>query len=55
MQQTLIPKRMDLAEQLLKLMNQLLCEIPVYKMKCNISTEAAKMAYEAMVGNNGKK
>ena len=55
MQQTLIPQRMDLTEQLLKLMNQLLCEIPVYRMKCNISSEAAKIAYEAMVGKNGKK
>ena len=55
MRQTLVPKRMYLAEQLLKLMNQLLCEIPVYKMKCDISTEAAKLAYEAMVENNGEK
>lgn len=41
------PERMD---TLLEIMDDLLTEIPVYKMQCNISTDAARMAYEAMKG-----
>ena len=52
LQQTLIPKDEKLAEALMTLMNDLLREIPVYRMKCNISSEAAQIAYEAMGESN---
>lgn len=40
-------RRMD---SLLQILDELLREIPVYKMQCTISTDAARMAYEAMRG-----
>lgn len=43
--------RMD---ALLTFLNDLFLEVPIYKMKCTASVDAAKMAYEAMRGaNNG--
>lgn len=42
---SIFEKRMD---SLLTFMDGLLSEIPVYKMQCDISTDAARMAYEAM-------
>ena len=35
-------------EEMLKIMDQILTEVPVYRMQCDISEEAVKMAYENM-------
>lgn len=43
-----IPERMD---ALLGLLDDLLKNVPVYKMQCTVSTDAAVMAYEAMRAN----
>lgn len=37
-------------QKTLELVNDMLGQVPVYSMKCNVSEEAAQMAYEAMRG-----
>lgn len=46
--QTIRPKDAERMDMLLKFIDGLLETIPVYKMQCNISTDAAITAYEAM-------
>lgn len=46
--QTYRPNEEKGMKKTLELVNQLMEQIPVYSMKCNISREAAEMAYEAM-------
>lgn len=48
MQQTIVPKEIESAEMLLIYLDGLLNEVPIYRMQCTISEEAAKMAYETM-------
>jgi hypothetical protein len=38
----------DYVTKLLELLDSLLCEVPVWRMECNIDPEAARMAYAAM-------
>lgn len=40
----------DYVGKLLDLLNQLLCEVPVWQMDCNMDPEAARMSYAAMSG-----
>lgn len=51
MQQTIVPKEAEAAAMLLTYLDSLLKEVPIYRMQCTISEEAAKMAYKAMKGN----
>ena len=48
--QTLRPSDGERMNCLLELIDEVTARIPVWRMGCNISTEAAKMAYEAMSG-----
>jgi len=50
MNQTLRPSQPELMDRLLNLLDMTLLTVPVWKLGCNISTEAAKTAYEAMSG-----
>lgn len=51
MRQTIVPRQEELAKKLLEILDMLLEEVPVYRMQCTISEEAAKMAYEKMKGH----
>ncbi len=46
--QTLRPKEPEQMEKLMSLLDSCLQRVPVWQMGCNISTDAAKCAYEAM-------
>lgn len=46
--QTIRPENEEQMDILLSLLDDVLKDVPVYKMGCNISIDAAKMAYEAM-------
>ena len=48
LQQTIRPKDEKYLEEMLKIMDRILTEVPVYRMQCDISEEAVKMAYENM-------
>lgn len=50
MQQTIVSRKRELAEALLIILDQLFREVPIYRMQCNISQEAAQMAYDEMRG-----
>ena len=50
MNETIRPKRKDLAARLLGHLDKLLSEVPVWKMKCNMDPQAALVSYEAMSG-----
>ncbi|WP_147365269.1 MULTISPECIES: hypothetical protein [Eubacterium] len=46
--QTVIPKERDKVALLLTLFEQLIKTVPCYQLKCNISEEAVKVAYERL-------
>ena len=46
--QTNRPKAYELREKLLMLIDKLIADIPIWKLKCNIELEAAEVAYSAM-------
>lgn len=48
LQQTIWPKKVESAHHLLRLIEIVLETVPIYKMKCNQSIDAAKLAYETM-------
>ncbi len=48
MRQTILPRNEEMAGNLMQMLDWLLREAPVWRMQCNISTEAAAMAYHAM-------
>lgn len=48
--QTIRPADPSAMSALLSLLDKVIGKVPVWKMGCNISTEAAKTAYEAMSG-----
>ena len=50
MRQTIVPRNEELAGELLEILDQLLSEVPIYRLKCNISEEAVLTAYEMMRG-----
>ncbi len=49
--QTLRPSTEEQAQNLLALLDKLLCSVSLYEMHCNISKEAAELAYKTMSGN----
>jgi hypothetical protein len=48
LEQTLRPKQLEKIDKLLILLDKLLKTTPVYKMGCNISEDAVKLAYETI-------
>lgn len=52
--QIMIHDSSDLAKQL-ELVDKLLCKVPTYLLNCNISTDAAKVAYEGMCPSEDRK
>lgn len=50
MRQVSRPKRPDEQLKLMQLLNQLLTQIPVWKLRCNMEPQAAVLSYEAMSG-----
>ena len=44
------PKEADLREKLLELLDRLITDVPVWKLKCNMDPEAAVLAYRVMSG-----
>ena len=46
--QTIRPSDPDRMDKLLASLDKVIREVPVWKMGCNISTDAARLAYEAM-------
>ena len=48
--ETVRPRRKDLVVKLLELLDSLLAEVPVWKMKCNMDPQAALVSYEVMSG-----
>lgn len=50
MKQTIVPRESESAAMLLAYLDDLLGEVPIYRMQCTISKEAAKMAYNMMNG-----
>ena len=46
------PRDAESRELLLELINQLILDIPIWKLKCNMSLDAAITAYEAMSHND---
>lgn len=47
-------KDMESRGLLMDLLNDFITDIPIWKLKCNISIDAAILAYEAMSGKNGE-
>ena len=46
--QTIRPRKREYMDNLLALLDRVIAAVPVWRMGCNISVEAAKMAYDAM-------
>ena len=50
LQQTHRPNAQELLAQYMKMVNLLVGKVPCYRLKCNMDPEAAKVAYEGMLG-----
>lgn len=50
--QTVRPKDEEKLDRLCSLIDKLLSQVPVYLLRCNISHEAAQLAYDEMSGSN---
>lgn len=50
LQQTMLPKNQKLIDALFPMIETVLRKVPIYRMQCNISEEAAILAYRAMRG-----
>ena len=53
-QQVLLPQTPELVIKQLDLLDKLLGLVPVYHLKCNLSQEAARVAYEGMHGERSR-
>lgn len=49
-QQTIRPKLQDELDAVLDIMDGLLTDVPMYRLRCNMDIEAAKVSYEGMSG-----
>lgn len=47
-----IPRDAEAAGKTLELLDALMCEVPLYVLKCDISEEAVKCSYETLTGLN---
>ena len=50
LKQTIFPKKQDTINHFFDMLDVVLTKTPIYQMKCNISKEAALMAYDKMNG-----
>lgn len=50
--QTVRPKEEEKLDKLCSILDRLLSTVPVYLLRCNISHEAAQLAYDEMSGSN---
>ncbi|MCR1959476.1 hypothetical protein NSA15_00840 [[Clostridium] cocleatum] len=50
LKQTIFPKKQDTINHFFDMLDVVLTKTPIYQMKCNISKEAALMAYDKMKG-----
>lgn len=48
MRQTMHPRKEENVDRLLSILDIVLTKVPLYRMKCTVSQEAAQMAYERM-------
>lgn len=48
--QTHMPKYIENLDMLLSLVDRLVCSVPMFKMACNMSVDAARVAYKGMGG-----
>ena len=46
------PKSYNMREKMLALIGQIVTDVPIWKLKCNMNIEAAQIAYEAMCKGN---
>ena len=46
--QILLPQDEETANALFELLDKMVCNIPIYELYCNISPEAAEVAYNGM-------
>lgn len=51
LQQTILPRNQAMVDRLFMMLEIILRKVPIYQMKCNISKEAALMAYNKMKGD----
>ena len=49
------PRAMEWRIKLMELLDKLMTEVPIWKLKCNMDSSAAIMSYEAMSGKKYKK
>lgn len=47
--QVLLPENAEQAEKQLDLMDKLICDVPIYNLKCNLSQTSARIAYDGIV------
>lgn len=50
MKQVNRPKAAEYREKLMKLLDKLITQVPIWKLRCNMDPEAVKVSYEAMSG-----
>lgn len=48
------PKQKEYREKLLELLDKLITQVPVWKLRCNMEPEAAEVSYQAMSGKGRK-
>lgn len=48
--QTHMPRYIENVDKLLNIVEQLVTAVPIYKLSCNMSVDAARVSYEAMSG-----
>ena len=51
MNQTIRPSETDKVDNLFNILDKLLTTVPLYRLECNVSEDAAKISYAAMTGN----
>lgn len=54
LEQTIRPKNPVLLSDLLELLDQLIVQVPIWKMECNMEPSAAYISYDAMSGGKKK-
>ena len=50
--QTIMPTELDKVDNLLAILDKMLTAVPLYRLECDISREAAELSYNAMVKGN---
>ena len=55
LRQSTRPKERESREKVLELLDNLIGNVPIWKLKCNMDLESAKLSYSAMAGKMGDK